>query len=57
MYRQPRVPEYNGGDMPGFLKALVRFLKETLLAAWTADRQHDTDIAELRRRIEALEGE
>lgn len=49
-YRQPRVPEYNEKEGEGkILRALVLFLKDFTMAAWTANNQR-------KREIEALKG-
>lgn len=47
-YRQPRVPEYSEKEGEGkALRALILFLKDFSMAAWTANNQR-------KREIEAL---
>jgi len=47
-YRQPRVPEYSEQDGAGkTLRALILFLKDFSMAAWTANNQR-------KREIEAI---
>lgn len=44
-YRQPRVPEYNEREGEGkTLRALILFLKDFSMAAWTANNQRKREI-------------
>lgn len=47
-YRQPRIPEYNEAEGPGkALRALILFLKDFTMSAWTANNRR-------KREIEAI---
>lgn len=55
-YRQPKVPEYReGGEMNGYIRNLILFLKDSSGAAWTANNQRIREIEALQARLEALE--
>ena len=46
--KQPRVPEYRESDgVKVYIKALILFLKDFSMAAWTANNQRKKEIAAL----------
>lgn len=46
--KQPRVPEYREADGVGvYIKALILFLKDFSMAAWTANNQRKKEIASI----------
>lgn len=46
--KQPRVPEYRETDgVKVYIKALILFLKDFSMAAWTANNQRKKEIAAL----------
>lgn len=50
--KQPRVPEYREADGIGvYIKALILFLKDFSMAAWTANNQRKKDIESVRKSI------
>lgn len=56
-YKQPKVPDLReGANLYQHALDVIRFLKDFCMAAWTADRRKDEDIAEIKKRLDALEG-
>lgn len=54
-YRQPRVPEYSEKDGAGkALRALILFLKDFSMAAWTANNQRKREIEMLEEKSGAV---
>ncbi|MBE5798982.1 MAG: hypothetical protein E7321_03415 [Clostridiales bacterium] len=48
-FKQPRVPEYRQSDgTEAYIKALILFLKDFCLEAWTASRMHDKTLNSMR---------
>jgi len=46
--KQPKVPEYREADgVSAYIKALILFLKDFSMAAWTANNQRRKEIAAL----------
>lgn len=57
-FRQPRVPEFRESEgVRSYIKTLILFLKDFTMAAWTADHQREKDIEDMKKRLDALEGE
>jgi len=49
--KQPRVPEYREADgVQVYIKALILFLKDFSMAAWTANNRRRKEIAALEER-------
>lgn len=55
-YKQPRVPEYRGND-GAYLKALILFLKDFTMEAWTANNRRAGEIRRLGESIEELKAQ
>ena len=56
-YQEPRVPVPRDGGRPmDYMKELFRFLRGFTQAAWNADRMKDTEIENIKKRLEQLEG-
>lgn len=56
-YQEPRVPvPRDGGRLMDYMKELYRFLRGFTQEAWNADRMKDTEIEEIKKRLEQLEG-
>jgi len=48
-YRQPRIPEYNEAEGEGkALRALILFLKDFTMSAWTANNRRKREIEAIR---------
>lgn len=57
-YKQPNVPRRRDGGNPWtFLDDISRFLRDFCQAAWNADRLKDEEIARIKKRLSALDGE
>lgn len=55
MLKQPRVPEYRESDGTGqYIRSLILFLKDFCMDVWTANRQRESEIEELRREVDSL---
>lgn len=55
-YKQPRVPQMQGGDAAGYMKRIALFLRDYCMEAWNADRRKDEELARMARRLDVLEG-
>lgn len=53
-FKQPRVPEYRGGNE--FLRTLVLWLKDFANDAWTANRQREAEIKRLEEAVKKMGG-
>ena len=56
--KQPRVPEYREADgVKVYIKALILFLKDFSMAAWTANNQRKKEIAAIASKGGSSGGE
>lgn len=56
-YEQPRLPLMReSGNLMAYVKELVRALRGTLQAAWKSDQNRDEEIAQIKARLDKLEG-
>ena len=56
MYRQPRVPQMQGGEsIMSYVRMLSQFLKEFCLGAWRESLETDKRLKALEKRIASLE--
>ena len=54
-FKQPRVPEYQEREgVNRYVQGLVLFLKDFCTDVWTADRQLEREIREIRAQLPAL---
>lgn len=55
-YQEPKVPVPRDGERPmDYMKEMFRFLRGFTKEAWNADRNRDREIAEIKKRLDALE--
>lgn len=55
-FKQPRVPQEDGGALAAYVRKLALFLRDFCVASWNADRMKDTEIEKIKKRLDALEG-
>lgn len=56
-FKQPRVPQMKeGGQLPGFIRELVLFLKDFCMECWTESRRISEESAETKKKIGTLGG-
>lgn len=52
-YKQPRVPPMKGnGQLAGYIRELVLFLKDFCLESWTESKRQSEEIEKLKKQIE-----